>query len=72
MGFFESLGSLLGEVAGNGMAKVSKIQEYKNSYEYLPDDEIKRELSSLQGKSSEEARHRVLALNMILKDRNLL
>lgn len=72
MGFFDSLGEIIGELLGNGMAKMSQIQKYKKMYEELSDSDVKRELNALQGRYGEEARQRMMALQMILKDRNLL
>ena len=65
MGFLDSLGSAVGKMA----AQAQEIQGYKSEYEYMSDNDLKREFNNLRNKSGTEYKNRFMAVKMVLKDR---
>lgn len=72
MGFFESLG----KAAGRFVAQAEQLQEqanmYRGDYEYMSNNELKEEGRKLQSHSNPEAKARVLAIKIILKERGAM
>lgn len=72
MGFMDSLGGLLGDIAGGVMGKAQEAYKYKQEYESLSDNDIKREYQRVKDRSGAEFMARKMALMTIAKERGLM
>lgn len=65
MGFLDALGSMAGKIAAMGQEMLA----YKSEYEFMSDNDLKREYKELKNKSGAENKSRLAAVTSVLKDR---
>lgn len=75
MGFFDTLGNFLGNMAGQLQAEQDKINIYIGDYEHLSSYELKKIYDRLEQKnknfwSSQEELYRFKAVRQILRQRS--
>ena len=70
MAFMDFLGSVVGKMAST----MQDVQKYKSEYEYMSDNDLKREYNRLKNDSwkGTEGDHRLTAVKMILSERGLI
>lgn len=72
MGFFDTLGSVLGEITAKATAKAQIIQQYKAEYINFTNEQLKDELERLNSRCGSNANERRMAVASLLKDRGAI
>ena len=66
MSFFDAVGDMFGKMA----AQAQEVMSYKQEYERLKNDELKREYERLTQQSGTEISRRKRAVKMIMRERS--
>lgn len=72
MGFFEGLGSFLGEMAGKAEEHKKQAELYRPEYEGLSNRTLIEKRKALRQKSDAESKARSLIIWYILKERGVI
>ena len=72
MGFFEGLGKFAGGMVGQMEQLSNQVNMYREEYEGMSNSELKEEGRRWQNRGGSEARARVGAIKLILKDRGVI
>lgn len=72
MGFFEGLGKFAGGMMGQMEQLSDQVNMYREEYENMTNSELKEEARRWQNRGGSEARARLGAIRLILKERGAI